>query len=69
MLQIKREKYCDSLHYLTLGHKKRAALKLPFPADWRQLQCRTEPPDLSIIMLLFWLRLLIPSIHYHLLAL
>lgn len=44
MLQIKREKYCDSLHYLTLGHKKRAALKLPFPADWRQLQCRTEIP-------------------------
>ena len=28
-----------------------------------------KSPDLSIIMLLFWLRLLIPSIHYHLLAL
>lgn len=28
------------------GNKERAALKLPFPADWRQLMCRTEAPDL-----------------------
>lgn len=51
------------------GNKERAALRLPFPADWRQLMCRTEAPDKYIIMLLFWFLLLILSIHYHLLAL
>nr|DAV80131.1 MAG TPA: hypothetical protein [Caudoviricetes sp.] len=29
-------------------HKERAALKLPFPADWRQLMCQAEAPDYSI---------------------
>nr|DAK89161.1 MAG TPA: hypothetical protein [Caudoviricetes sp.] len=26
------------------GNKERAALKLPFPADWRQLMCQAEAP-------------------------
>nr|DAN32908.1 MAG TPA: hypothetical protein [Caudoviricetes sp.] len=26
------------------GNKERAALKLPFPADWRQLMCRNRSP-------------------------
>ncbi len=25
------------------GNKEKAALKLPFPADWRQLMCRPKP--------------------------
>lgn len=29
------------------GNKERAALKFPFPADWRQLMCRTEAPDFN----------------------
>ena len=30
-----------------ITNKERAALRLPFPVDWRQLMCRTEAPDLT----------------------